>query len=56
MISFYRPKNRDIFDKTKDKLKDDYKYIWVKDGVMLVKRNDTSTTKRIRSLEDLEDL
>lgn len=49
-LTFY---NKDIFKKTKEKLKDKYKYIWLKNGITLIKRDDKSRVEKVLSLDDL---
>ena len=45
--------NREIFKKAKEKLRDKFKYIWLKNGVTLIKKDDTSRVEKIFNMEDL---
>ena len=45
--------NKDIFNKTKEKLKAKFKYIWLKNGITLIKEDEQSKVERVLSLEDL---
>ena len=45
--------NRTVFKKTKDKLKNNFKYIWLKNGITLIKKDDHSKIHKILFEEDI---
>lgn len=46
-------KNRMIFKKTKDALRNKYKYIWIKNGITLIKKNDQDKSHKVLSECDI---
>ncbi|CAG9134345.1 unnamed protein product [Plutella xylostella] len=50
------PEMRELFWKARTELRDQFKYIWVRGGKILVKKNDGAKTARIKNMSDVSEL